>query len=185
MAESEDSHQSRWLERFHAGHRETMEDLYQEYFSTVENTVSKYLTGLDMENVVHEVFFKILSDRHTRTSFNGGSMSQWIIVVARNLAIDYLRRDKHEKPIDPQLVEMMADREQTTSNDDVEISQFIERIRKEVPDDLIPIFDIRFVRHMNQRDAAKELGMSRTTLAKREKKIREKLRRFLTSNMER
>ena len=42
-----------------------------------------------------------------------------------------------------------------------------------------PVFESRFIKQLPQREAAKELGMPRTTLVYQEQKIRALLQRFL------
>ena len=42
-----------------------------------------------------------------------------------------------------------------------------------------PVFEARFLQHLNQSEAATQLGMRRTTLAYRELRIRALLRKFL------
>ena len=163
-----------------------MEECYRKHFPDVEKSVSRLLSGVDLENVVHEVFAKILTNKQTRLSFKGGSFSSWISTVARNLAIDYLKRNHREHPVEPRIAEQLAESARQENTKDIELKRLIERFRGEkVPEKWLPVFDARFIRRLTQREAAKELDISRTTLAYREQRIRQRLRRFIKSLEER
>ena len=182
MSDSRDDQSGSWIERFHSGRRETMEECYREHFSDVEKSASRMLSGVDLENVVHEVFAKILTNKQTRLSFKGGSFQSWLSTVARNQAIDYLKRNHREHPVEPRIAEQLAESACQENREDIELKRVIERFRSEkVPEKWLPVFDARFVKRLTQREAAKELGISRTTLAYREGRIRQRLRRFIES----
>ena len=60
------------------------------------------------------------------------------------------------------------------------LSVFIARfLREALPEEWGPIFQARFVEQLDQREAARRLGMHRTTLAYREVRIRKLLRAYL------
>ncbi len=169
-----------WLACFHAGQRGAMEDCYREHFATVEKTVGQILYGADKETVIHEVFFRLLSDRQARLGFQGGSLRAWIATVARNRAIDYLRRHRREQVVDPEVAAGLAGGEESRCEERTEAKILVERFcREQLPDRLAPVFEARFIKQLSQREAARELGMRRTTLAYREGRIRILLRRFL------
>lgn len=53
------------------------------------------------QDLVQEVFFRILKYRHT---FRGeGQFTTWLYHIARNVRIDYARRGGHETPYDEEL----------------------------------------------------------------------------------
>jgi RNA polymerase sigma-70 factor (ECF subfamily) len=159
-----------------------MEECYRVHFSDVEKSAGRLLSGVDLENVVHEVFAKILTNKQTRLSFKGGSFPSWLSAVARNQAIDYLKRNRREHPVEPRIAEQLAESTRQENTEDIELKRVIERFRsEEVPGKWLPVFDARFIRRLTQREAAKELGISRTTLAYREGRIRQRLRRFIES----
>jgi RNA polymerase sigma-70 factor, ECF subfamily len=61
---------SDWLDRFHRGERAVLEACYREYFAEVATAVGAVLRGADQETVVHEVFYRLLSDARLRSSFH-------------------------------------------------------------------------------------------------------------------
>src|SRR5437660_6751239 len=85
-----------WLDAFHAGDRACMAALYEGQFDVVDRAVGGILPDADRENVVHEVFFRLLSNDGLRREFQGGALSSWLRVMARNLALDHVRRRRLE-----------------------------------------------------------------------------------------
>jgi RNA polymerase sigma-70 factor (ECF subfamily) len=61
----------------------------------------------------------------------------------------------------------------------------IERFRRErLPPDWVGVFERRFLEQLTQHEAARALGIRRTTLAYRELRIRRALRAFLLEEEE-
>src|SRR5262245_37829285 len=87
-----------WLERFHAGERQVIEQVYREHFRTVDGAVGAVLSGADRETAIHEVFLRLINNDNLRRSFRGGELGAWLSVVSRNHAIDYARRRNREAP---------------------------------------------------------------------------------------
>jgi RNA polymerase sigma-70 factor (ECF subfamily) len=170
-----------WLRRFHAGQRSVLEECYREHFSTVDGAVGQILSGADRETVVHEVFYRLLSDPRMRAGFKGGSLGAWMNTVARNHALNYLRRNRRERPVDPGVAEKIASGESNPLHRATEARLLIERFRSQaLPEKWAPVFEARFIRQLSQREAARELGMRRTTLAYQEGRIRALLKRFVS-----
>ncbi len=167
-----------WLVGFHEGRREAMEDCYREHFGTVDAAVSRVLHGADRETVVQDVFARLMSDAQLRLAFKGGRLTAWLSTLSRNLAIDFARHRRFEQPDglmpagdgvqSPHLIEYQA-----------EVRLLLERFRDEcLPPRWAPVFEARFVRQMDQASAARHVGISRTTLAYQEYRIRGLLRSF-------
>jgi RNA polymerase sigma-70 factor (ECF subfamily) len=166
-----------WLERFHRGERAILEACYREHFRGVHAAVGRVLRGADQETVVHEVFYRLLSDAGLRASFRGGTFAAWLSSVARHQAIDCWRQRQRE-------TEPLAEAAEPTAPADaearLELRLFVQRFRTDVlPAKWLAVFDARFLAQLDQREAARRLGISRTTLAYRELKIRRLLRRFV------
>lgn len=165
-----------WLARFHAGDRAALESCYREQFGAVERAVGSVLTGADRETAIHEVFLRIIARADLRRAFHGGSLAAWLATVARNHAIDYLRRHGRERPAaDPPREPADPSFEERT-----QARLLVERFRRErLPARWAGVFEARFLRQLPQREAAAALGMRRTTLAYQELRIRALLRKFL------
>jgi RNA polymerase sigma-70 factor (ECF subfamily) len=168
-----------WLRDFHAGHRAAMTRLYYDHFATVAAAVGRVLTGADKETVIHEVFFKLIASPDERRRFQGGSFGAWIATVAYHQAIDHARRRSRELAMTPDQLGDLGAAPAPAPSDAATARVLIERFRDELPDKWRPVFDRCFLGQLSQRDAAAELGMSRTTLAYQYLQIRARLRKFL------
>jgi RNA polymerase sigma-70 factor (ECF subfamily) len=171
--------EAKWLERFVAGDRAVIEQCYREHVGRVLSVAGRVLGSVDAETVTHEVFYRLLSDAELRASYRGGNLGAWLSQVASNAAIDNLRRRKREvsRDADPQ---NGSDVDEARFDEEVEAKMLIDRFRGErLPAKWRAVFEVRFLRQLPQRDAARELGMQRTTLVYQEQRIRELLEAFL------
>jgi RNA polymerase sigma-70 factor (ECF subfamily) len=169
-----------WLRRFHDGDRAVMEKCYRDHFETVERSVGAVLGGSDKETVVHEVFLRLLTRHEVRAGFRGGSLARWLATVARNHAVDHVRRYAREQAVAPEVVVGLADSASAMVDESIDARRIIDRFRRQclsAPWDRV--FVARFIEQLSQREAAARLGMRRTTLAYQERRIRRLLRRFL------
>ena len=164
------------LAGFHRGDADVIERCYRDYFDVVDSAIRQVLTPADRETVIHEVFWRLLSNPELRRSFHGGSMASWLATVTRNLAIDYLRRLSREVALpagDPHQPVPALDGE-------VDARLLLEQFQRDrLPPAWRPVFEMRFLRQLSQREAATALRIRRTTLAYRELRIRQSLRAFL------
>lgn len=172
----------RWLRRFHDGDRTVIEECYRDHFETVDRSVGGLLAGADKETVVHEVFFRIMTRRDVRLGFRGGSFAGWLATVARNQAIDHVRRSRREEAVAPDIAVRLADSMAAAPADDsLDARRLVARFRSQcLPQEWDRVFVARFVEQLSQREAAARLKMRRTTLAYQELRIRRLLRRFVT-----
>ena len=161
-----------WLRRFHAGDRGVLEACYRDCFAKVAAAASRVLGTVDAETVTHDVFYRLLSDARMREGFRGGDVGAWLARIASNAAIDVARRQRREAPAQDEVDPARRDEE-------IEAKMTIDRFKERLPEKWLPLFDARFLRHLSQREAAKELGMQRTTLVYQEQKIRELLEDYL------
>lgn len=165
-----------WVAAFHRGESPAIEDCYRDHFATVADAVRGVLDSADRETIIHEVFSRLIAGEDLRRSFRGGSLAAWLTVVARNHAIDYRRRRARETALPAAIGEAQAD----SSEETTEARMLLERFRSEhVPPGWAGVFELCFLRQMSQRDAARVLGIGRSTLAYRELRLRRRLRRFL------
>jgi RNA polymerase sigma-70 factor (ECF subfamily) len=176
--------QQAWLERFHAGARDVLESCYRDHFKTVEQAVGQVLRGADKETVIHDVFLRLIASAELRRGFSGGALGPWLATVARNQAVDYWRRYRHERPLDEQRATAdVAPTHETGGG--VEARLLIEKFRRErLPAKWAGVFEARFLGGLDQRSAAARLGISRTTLAYQEMQVRRLLKRFLLRGRE-
>jgi RNA polymerase sigma-70 factor (ECF subfamily) len=172
----------RWLAAFHAGDRAAVGQCYRDHHRTVAAAVGRLLSTADSETVTHEVFYRLLSDTQLRANFQGGNFAAWITRIATRSAIDYLRRCRRERfglpsATEPELETVAA---AMRVEDELDAKTLVDRFRREcLPLDWAAVFDARFLRQLPQREAARVLGIQRTTLVYREHRIRRLLTQFL------
>lgn len=174
-----------WLERFYAGDRAVLAAVYTDHYPTVAAAVGGVLSGADREGVIHDVFLRLLESEKLRRNFTGGSLSAWLRQVAKNRAIDRYRARRRHQELDRVAVEQDPAEPAPSPSEQVEaalVDRLVQRFIDEVlPAKWRPVFDARFVRQLSQREAAQTLGMSRTTLAYQEARVRAALKRFIQS----
>jgi RNA polymerase sigma-70 factor (ECF subfamily) len=169
-----------WLDEFHAGSKPAMTQLYLDHFSSVARSVGQVLGGADKETAIHEVFCRILSDAPMRASFRGGSVRAWLSMVARNHAIDYRRRQSRERPSGTAEDVREGAEDSTSFETSVEARDLVARFCDEcLPVKWRAVFDARFMKQLDQTEAARALGLHRTTLLYQELRIRRLLQKFL------
>ena len=167
----------RWLELFHGGDRSTLEGCYRQHFATVERAMGSMLGAADRETAIHEVFSRLIGSADLRRSFQGGNFAAWLAAVARHQAIDLWRKSARETGA---AVDDAAAVETSNWEEATQARLLVERFRHEhLPSEWQGVFDLRFLQHLPQRQAAARLGLPRTTLVYRELRIRRLLRRFL------
>jgi RNA polymerase sigma-70 factor, ECF subfamily len=168
-----------WLERFHGGDRAVLDEVYRAHVDAVHRSARGVLGGADSETVVHEVFFKVMTKADLRTSFQGGDLAAWLVVIARHHAIDYVRRSSREQPAGLDVVGA-PDAPQAVGAPRADAALLIQKFCAEVlPQKWRPVFEARFVEHLTQTEAAASLRMRRTTLVYQELRIRRLLNGFL------
>lgn len=81
--------------RFREGDKQVFRKIYDAYFGIINYTVNRCRivddNGLD---IIQETFLRLY--QHRNAINNSLAIKSWLITTARNLAIDYLRRQKHE-----------------------------------------------------------------------------------------
>src|SRR5262245_20190591 len=132
---------------FHAGGRDFFEDLYREHFATVDGAVGRVLGGVDRETVIHDVFLQLMTDTGTRERFRGGSFRAWLTTLAKNRAVDFVRRRKRELPAG---TEPHASPDAGAARDmelEAEAKVLVEEFRQRVlPAKWARVFEARFLR---------------------------------------
>lgn len=172
-----------WLDRFHAGERAVLEQCYRDHFAKALAAAMRIVSGIDAETVTHEVFYRLLSDERTRRGFNGGNLGAWVAKVTSNAAIDHHRRRRREVGEESAPEGHTPEFDAARLDDEVEAKILVERFCQErLPPKWKNVFELRFLRQLPQREAARELGLLRSTLAYQEQQIRTLLNDFLLAS---
>ncbi len=171
------------IQAFYRGGEDAMAATYREYFRTVRAAVFGVVRGADGETVIHEVFLRLISDEELRRAYRAeaGAFSGWLYTLAKNHAVDYARRRARETPTG---LSPGDERSAATLSQQIEARSIVRRFREMLPAQWVSVFDARFVSQLDQRRAARSLGIPRTTLVYREHRIRGLLRAFLLAGEE-
>jgi RNA polymerase sigma-70 factor, ECF subfamily len=179
MSEREQVIESDFIARFHRGERDALARCYEEGFTAVDAAVGRFVQGADRETLVHEVFAKLIAEQGAREGFSGGSMRAWLATIGRNRAIDFVRRRTREDLVDPGTAADLAGGVDAPDPWQAEARALVDRFRRErLPEKWRRVFEARFLRQLSQREAARALGITRTTLAYQELRVRALLRDF-------
>jgi RNA polymerase sigma-70 factor (ECF subfamily) len=88
------------ISRLRAGDQSAMADLYDRYSGVVYGIALRVLANATAaEDVVQEVFLQLWRNPQAFDA-NRGRLAPWLAVIARNRAIDHLRRRPAEEDID-------------------------------------------------------------------------------------
>jgi len=179
---SREIHDPEWLARFHRGDRELLDEIYRIHFSTVQRRVNRVLSNsgaADRETVIFRVFERLIESARMRSNFKGGRLDAWLARVSHNAAIDHTRRRQRERPLDDQFMERPSlepsPEEQAHQH---ELEALLLEFREGLSPALDLVFEARYMADLSQYEAGRKLKLARTTLASREKKIRQMLKRF-------
>jgi RNA polymerase sigma factor (sigma-70 family) len=177
------------LEGFHAGDRHVLEQIYRRHVGRVERAVSRYCRGVDAECVVHEVFLSLIERAEVRRQFTGGDLGGWLATIGARRAVDYLRKSKRMTAIDDPRslegkLEPIDEEAQLLQEDQARhLRAALDRFQAEHLEGLGPklaqVFSLRFCEQLSQSEAARRLGIPRTTLIEREGRLLKRLGRFL------
>ena len=164
------------LAEFYRGTPASLDRCYREHFDDVSRAVGRLLERADREAVIHQVFYRLVSDPRLRANFKGGNFAAWISIVARNEAIDFRRRNERERRFRAEEAPVNASSEGDANDAKLLVERFV---RDHLPETLSAVFEARFLRQLSQREAASALRVPRTTLAYQEQQIRLLLREYL------
>lgn len=81
------------------GSRDALKEVYEEYVSYIYNIVRQLLsTREEAEDITSEFFIRLWEKSDSYRG--GGGHKGWMATIARNLAIDYIRKRKREEVVD-------------------------------------------------------------------------------------
>src|SRR6516162_8040283 len=87
------------IARLRAGYETAMADLYDRYSAVVYGVALRVLANTTAaEDVVQEIFLQLWRNPQAFDA-NRGRLAPWLAVIARNRAIDHLRRRPAEEDI--------------------------------------------------------------------------------------
>lgn len=175
------------LAAFRRGDREALERVYSLHVRDVEDRVRGVLVRMgrlapaDLADLVQDAFLQAFSDR-ARGQYDGlREYGPFLLTIARNVVVDWIRRSARETPT-PDILRWFE--EAQAADDDLApfdsslvdtTAAYIARLSS----DLRALHHFRFVLALPQRQAATAMGISRQSLRTLEKKLLREFRRHL------
>jgi len=118
-------------DRVKHGDQSALELLYDRYEKILYSFAFKLTSNIDVaEEVVQEVFIKLWKGRGIYDETKG-KFSSWILTIARNTAIDLIRKRKDQPFQDAEVLNLLAD-ENAHVEGEVEWQEERERIKRAV-----------------------------------------------------
>lgn len=181
------------LRRFRAGDHLVLESVYRRYVSAVTTVVRgglratwqarRHRVDLATADLVQEVFLRAFAPA-ARRAFDGvREYGPYLYTVARNVVIDWARREGREVPTDWMEMVVLADAEPPTETSEVRQDPHLRAAMARYLDELDPklraVLDLRYHRGLSQLEGARALGVSRQSLRTMESRLHGGLRRAL------
>src|ERR1043165_172097 len=144
------------IARIRAGDQSAMADLYDRYAGVVYGVALRVLTSTAAaEDVVQEVFLQLWRNPQ---AFNAdrGRLAPWLAVIARNRAIDHLRKRPPEDDIDELPISTGVDLESDSAQ-----KLAIEKVRgvlAQIPPDQRKALEMAFFEGMTHTEIAGKTG---------------------------
>lgn len=183
------------LQRFREGDRTALGEVFQRYapqltralkgaawnqrgFAVLQSTV-------ELENAVLEVFARAFEPR-ARSVYDGvRPYDQFLFGIARNYLLELARARAQSARLDNALEQIQAmdleafDKPLDQTLEDRELDVLLESFRRELSDEDLRLYDLRFVESQGQEQAAVTMGLTRIQLRRREFALKKRLLAFL------
>jgi RNA polymerase sigma-70 factor, ECF subfamily len=144
------------LERLRANDQKAMADIFDRYGSLVYSVSLRVLKDPGQaEDVMQEIFFQLWKNPNTFVQ-GRGSLGAWLAVVARNRAIDVLRRRKPTDSVDE--VVLVS---KTNISSEIERNIMMEKIRelmKSLPSEQQKSVELAFFEGLSHAEVAAKTG---------------------------
>jgi RNA polymerase sigma-70 factor (ECF subfamily) len=167
------------LTSIQSGDQDAMARFFRRYASMVYSVAVRVLKDSgDAEDVVQEIFVQVWKNPGAFVS-GRGSLGGWLMVVARNRAIDMLRR---RRPSDP--VELFALPSSTNLANEAERSALMEKIRiamVALPAEQLKSVELAFFEGLSHSEIAQKTGDPLGTVKTRIRLALLSLRKVLTA----
>lgn len=143
-------------------------ELYREWGPMVFRRILRFYDPVEAEEVLHEVFVKVLEN--TDSFRDDASPSTWLYRIATNHCLNRLRNSRRRREL---LAEHGADLYPTHLASSQEASFLLAELWKRLPEDLLQIAVYYHVDGMTHAEIARVLGVSRRTVGNRLQELEE------------
>ena len=144
------------IARLRAGDETAMADLYDRYSAVVYGVALRVLADTTAaEDVLQEVFLQLWRNPR-RFDADRGRLAPWLAVIARNRAIDILRKRPREEDIDEQPISTGVNLE-----DSANLRQAVEKVRNamgQLPQEQRKALEMAFFEGMTHTEISRKTG---------------------------
>lgn len=139
-----------------------VERLFVQFKNDIYNYLVYYTGSTDVEDLVQEVFIKVLTNLH-RFEYKSNPKT-WLFTIARHAAIDFYRKQKVKKLLGGKLFQHLISTEKTPDEaleareESRELYTAISKLKQAYRDVVI----LRGIQHLSGAETAEILGWSQT-----------------------
>ncbi len=163
-------------EKLKQGDPEAFEALYRELAPRIRQFAAWYSRGLDVDDVVAEVFVNLFSNpSRVADLVSKGNLNAWCLRLSRNIILHQIRRAERKPTLDLHAVEMSTEQQGA----DFATSAMQERVAKALAlldDSAREIIILHYMQGMTYAEISKIVGLKETTLRAMLVRARSRLR---------
>ena len=166
--------------RLQEGSEVAFNRIYERYHKALHGVIFAIVHDEDVaQEILQDVFIKIWKNAENYDK-SSGRFFTWILNIARNASIDYLRSKRHKNSLKnlstDNFVDVIASQDNLDEQTDTMfIKQWVEKLEPMC----VKIIDIIFFKGFTFNDGAKELDMPSGTLKTRHRKCLNNLREMM------
>lgn len=181
LKNSEDISHDAFIADLQNGNKQAFEKLYDNYSAAIYGVVFRMLRKEDLAaDTMQEAFIKVWKNI-SKYDKSKGSLYTWMLNIARNTAIDKIRKIKREGQVEIQTFESFvsnSDKHQTTLNvDHLGVKEVVDAL----DEDQKIIINYLYFGGYTQQEVSDELGIPLGTVKTRARTALKKLRKTLAN----
>jgi len=170
---------SELAERIKNGDSGAFSELYDAYSPSIYGVVLSIVKSeAAAEDIVQDVFVKVWKSIASYSS-KKGTIFTWILNIARNASIDYLRKNKKMTPVENQILSSNVDMSPASATeqriDHIGLRQFVEKLDPEYRE----VIEYLYFQGYTQQEMSDELDMALGTVKTRSRKAVQELMKLM------
>lgn len=176
------------IEKYLQGDEKSLEVLFARYLKPIYSFTYRYTGGgQDAEDVTQETFVKVW--RHLKRFDQNKSFKTWIFAIAKNTAIDFLKKKKaipfsefENEEGENMITETLADPSPLPQEllEKAGMAQMLNSAMERLSPKYRMVLFLRYNDHFNFREIAESLGEPLSTITSRHRRALIKLKKILT-----
>jgi len=169
-----------FVQRLQSGDRAAFADLYDRYGRSLYGIIFTIVkTESDAENLLQDSFVKIWRNISLYDA-SKGRLYTWLVVIARRIALDFLRSNQYLGSQTIQSDELLVSREANTTETQRLEHIGLETVVNQLAPQLKQIIDFQYFLGYTQQEVADELGLPLGTVKSRTRAALLELRQLLS-----